>query len=205
MTEGRFIVFEGLDASGTTTQASLLSERLIESGRRVYLTSEPSFGPVGQTIRMFLSGRVTLPAERGARDELFAHLFAADRADHLNDPVTGILERLRQGTDVICTRYVLSSLAYNAATAEEEAFVRNLNGRFREPDYLFYLDCPVDLSLSRIERARAVRDSYETRTELQKVYSNYSRLVTEYQGAKLVIPANLPKLEILRLCLEGLA
>ena len=103
--KGTFIVFEGLDCSGSSTQATLLYERLINIGRKVYLTSEPSAGPVGTLIRLFFSGRVILPPARDVRDAQFAYLFAADRFDHLYNPTNGVVKHLEEDVDVISTRY----------------------------------------------------------------------------------------------------
>jgi dTMP kinase len=192
---GRFIVFEGLDCSGSTTQANYLYERLIAAGNRVLLTSQPSSGPVGHLIRLLFSGRVVLPPDRHIRDRQFAYLFAADRFDHLNNPTTGILKYLSEGVDVISTRYVLSSLAYNVETDEEEAFVRRLNADFPEPDYLIFLDCPVELSIERMSISRPNRDTYENRAKLTRAASNYRRALAAYKRSLLVVDASLPREE----------
>jgi dTMP kinase len=193
---GRFIVFEGLDCSGSTTQANYLYERLIAEGNRVLLTSQPSSGPVGHLIRLLFSGRVVLPPDRHIRDRQFAYLFAADRFDHLNNPTTGILKHLSDGVDVISTRYALSSLAYNVETDEEEAFVRRLNADFPEPDYLIFLDCPVELSIERVSISRPNRDTYENRAKLTRAASNYRRILQAYDGLLLSVDASLPKEEV---------
>jgi dTMP kinase len=195
-TKGRFIVFEGLDGSGSTTQANLLYEHLIRSGRRAWLTSEPSSGPVGQTIRLLFSGRVILPPDRAVRDRQFAYLFAADRFDHLNNPTSGIFRFLKQGIDVICTRYILSSLAYNVEKPDEKELVMRLNADFEDPDFLIYLDCPVDVSINRMSLARPNRDTYENRQKLSLVADNYKRILQTYGSPKIVVDASLPPAEI---------
>ena len=193
---GKFIVFEGLDCSGSSTQAALLADRLICAGSKVYLTSEPSSGPVGMLIRLYFSGRMVLPPDRETADRQFAYLFAADRFDHLYNPTNGVLKHLEEGTDVISTRYVLSSLAYHVESEEEESFVWDLNSRFPSPDHLIFLDCPVELSLSRIAASRANRETYEHGPKLERVHQNYQRLLKKYAGSKLVVDAALPKEEI---------
>jgi dTMP kinase len=194
--KGRFIVFEGLDCSGSTTQANTLYEKLIAFGRRVWLTSQPSAGPIGHLIRLLFSGRVVLPSERHIRDRQFAYLFAADRFDHLNNPTTGILKYLQEGIDVISTRYVLSSLAYNVETTEEEAFVKRLNADFPHPDHLIFLDCPVDISVRRMAASRPNRDTYENRAKLKRAALNYRRALSTYAGSLLQIDATLPREQI---------
>ena len=194
--QGRFIVFEGLDCSGSTTQANLLYQRLMGERRRVWITSEPSSGPVGHLIRLFFSGRVILPQDPVVRDRQFAYLFAADRYDHLYNPTVGILKFLREGIDVISTRYVLSSFAYNAESIEEEPFIRGLNVGFPDPDYLVYLDCPVSVSIERISASRPNRDTYENRAHLTRAASNYEHVLSQYSSPLLRIDAREPKKEI---------
>jgi dTMP kinase len=80
---GRFVVIEGLDGAGTTTQARLLGERLRAEGRAVHVTAEPSGGPVGALIRQVLQHRVNGGAGGGFDAAGLALLFAADRLDHL--------------------------------------------------------------------------------------------------------------------------
>lgn len=187
---GRFIVFEGVDGSGSSTQATLLSERIIHSGRRSWLTSEPSAGPVGQLIKLFFSGRVILPPEREIRDRQFAYLFAADRFDHLNNPTNGVFKHLVEGIDVISTRYMFSSLAYNVENDEERALVQRLNADFPAPDALIFLDCPVELAIQRLSISRPTRDTYENRAKLLEVEANYQRIIGSYEGRKLIVDAS---------------
>jgi dTMP kinase len=194
--QGRFIVFEGLDCSGSTTQANLLYQRLMRERRRVWITSEPSSGPVGHLIRLFFSGRVILPEDPIIRDRQFAYLFAADRFDHLYNPTVGILKFLREGIDVISTRYVLSSLAYNVESTEDEPLIRGLNAGFPNPDYLIYLDCPVSVSVERMSVSRPNRDTYENRTHLTRAAANYENALSRYTSPLLRIDARLPKKQI---------
>lgn len=189
---GRFIVFEGLDGSGSSTQAGLLAGRLLRAGVRVMSTSEPSTGPIGQLIRLSFAGRVVLPSDRAVRDAHFAYLFAADRFDHLHNPTDGVLKQLEAGVDVVCTRYVLSSLAYNTESPEEEKLVRRLNADFPHPDALIYLRGQVELSMKRLA-SRSKLETYENREKLAAVLRNYDTLLDEYTGRKLVVDATLPR------------
>ena len=157
-------------------------------------------------IRLYFSGRMVLPPDRETADRQFAYLFAADRFDHLYNPTNGVIKHLDEGTDVISTRYVLSSLAYHVESEDEENFVWDLNSRFPSPDYLIFLDCPVELSLSRIAASRASRETYEHGPKLKRVHDNYARLLKKYEGLKLVVDAALPKEEIgdrVFACLHG--
>ena len=112
---GKFVVYEGIDGSGTTTQAARLASYLRGRGVPVCETSEPTRGPFGAVIRQALEGRLEVD------ERALAVAFAADRYDHLFSTDRGIVDRLKAGTWVICDRYVLSSLVYqtaNGMTAE---------------------------------------------------------------------------------------
>src|SRR5690606_25682164 len=108
---GRLIVLEGIDGSGTTTQARWLGEALEQRGHAVIVTREPTSGPIGLLIRQALQQQ--LPSENGQSVQLdfraMALLFAADRVDH-NQRL--ILPALAAGKIVISDRYTLSSLLY---------------------------------------------------------------------------------------------
>ena len=108
---GRLIAIEGLDGSGKSTQVRLLSQQLGTS-RSVYVTYEPTNGPIGVQIRMVLEHRIQVSAAT------LAAMFAADRADHLGQPENGILARLKRDTDVITDRYYLSSFAYQGMSVD---------------------------------------------------------------------------------------
>lgn len=98
-----FVTFEGVDWSGKSTQADLLAEWLRAQGRQVLATREPGGTPVGEAVReIVLHGHdMTAWAEAG--------LFAAARADHVEHAIRPALER---GADVVCDRYIDSSVAY---------------------------------------------------------------------------------------------
>jgi dTMP kinase len=143
---GRLIAIEGLDGSGKSTQARLLSERLSRK-RRVHETYEPTDGPIGAQIRMVLEHRVQVsPATLAA-------LFAADRADHLGQPETGILAHLRRDTDVITDRFYLSSFAYQGMSVDW-AWIEQMHAQCVRPELICFVDVPVEVCLSRITSGR---------------------------------------------------
>ena len=167
-----FIVFEGLDGSGKTTQIERLADRLAAEGYNVQLTAEPTdFLPSGQLIRDILQHRVT------ADPKTVAALFAADRIEHLMHPETGVLARLEAGQTVIASRYYFSSLAYQAAYGGID-WVAALNSQaraLRPADITFFLDLPPEVSIERIQRNRDQTELFETLEKLTEVRTAFQR------------------------------
>jgi dTMP kinase len=132
--KSQFIVFEGIDASGKSTQAALLQDYLMRRGYKAVITSEPSSGPIGNLIRQSMKERVLFSRDEEHLEAQMAYLFAADRHDHLFNDVDGVLKLLSDGYIVIATRYYFSSLAYQGDGPEEFEFVRKLNEKFPNPN-----------------------------------------------------------------------
>jgi dTMP kinase len=162
-----FIVFEGIDGSGKTTQARMLANHLTSKGVQVILTAEPSEGPVGSYIRS-LTNR--------ARPEEEARLFTEDRRDHLERT---IIPALTKGFIVICDRYVYSSVAYQGSRGISPKSILADNRRFALPaDVTFLIEIDVDLAMKRIGSGRSnTYTPLEIRSDLEKVDSIYKTLV----------------------------
>lgn len=193
--KGMFIVFEGIDGSGTTTQAELLNNYFLKNEKSCHLTSEPSSGPIGNIIRQAFKRRLTLSKgtnpyiDKGNLfDEQMAYLFAADRHDHLYNEVDGVIKLINQGTTVISTRYYFSSYAYHCNSDTDFELIANLNSRFPKPDLVIYLNNMVSVSIDRI-RNRAFKDKYENEKKLNQVKINYDKILKDYEGKKLIIDA----------------
>ncbi|NJL83844.1 MAG: dTMP kinase [Chloroflexaceae bacterium] len=189
---GLFIVLEGIDGSGTSTQADRLKDYWLSRGEKAILSPEPSSGPIGNLIREILKQRVFLTADSQKFDEQMAYLFAADRHDHLYNDIDGVFPLKAAGVHVISTRYYFSSLAYNCTTPTEFEFVRCLNARFPNPDVVIYIDIPVEVSLRRLAE-RSVKDIYETREKLIRVSQNYQTIFANYSGLLLAIDGTQSK------------
>ena len=182
---GRFIVFEGIDGSGKSTQITLLRDKLSESGRKVYMTAEPTASVSGGMLRDALSG-----VRQRTAGELAA-LFLLDRINHNVNPVNGIEKMLGDGFDVISDRYYYSSLAYQGSETAA-AWVRDMNlncPEIRRPDLCIFLDLTPDVSLARIGKGRAVTEIYEEKGKLEATRAAYFSVFEELRknGENIII------------------
>jgi len=160
---GLFVVLEGIDGAGTTTNAKMLVEWFTSRGRRAWFTSEPTKGPVGIIIRRKLR-------EKAFNDPVLETLlFAADRAWHLRRE---IVPRLKEGYMVVCDRYYESSVAYQGAQGASQEWILRVNEKFPEPDLTILLDIEPLKALQRIHN-RAVIERFESASFLSKVREIY--------------------------------
>ena len=183
---GRFIVLEGIDGAGTTTQLNRLREHFMKEGRRAFFTHEPSDGPVGMLIRLALQGRLaggryTLhdPGDEahapGAEFDLtaLALLFAADRADHVATQVT---PNLAAGRIVVCDRYLLSTLAYQGQSCQT-GWLLEINRPAITPDLTIFLDVPPSAAEERMRASRWKKEMFETQHEQESIREAYLRYI----------------------------
>ena len=176
--EGKFIVIEGLDGSGKTTQIRLLAARLKAMGRSVAETAEPTASATGGLIRDALSG---FTPRTGTE---IAALFMADRVAHNVNPVNGINVMLAQGRDVICDRYYYSSLAYQGVVSDPD-WVFHINvdcPEIRKPDLCVFLDLDDEACIRRMERGRSYREIYENENTLIAVRKRYFDAFRRLEG-----------------------
>ena len=158
-----FIVLDGPDGSGKTTQVLRLADALRSHGRQVLITAEPSKGPIGLYLRRHLDPE-TPP-------EVLACLFAGDRREHLELEVE---PALAHGLDVICDRYIPSSLAYQGKIAE------GLNHHFRRPDLTVLLKLSPSAASARLS-ARGGADAWE-RERQATAHAGYARAAETLRG-----------------------
>lgn len=183
---GCFIVFEGIDGAGTTTQAERYGSALRKRRRLAHVTREPSAGPVGSLIRQVLTRRITVPTNN--QSEMMALLFAADRLDHVESEIAPFL---RDGYVVISDRYDLSSLAYQSTSASIEdtdpanvvEWIRTLNRDARRPDVTVVIDVKPEVAAAR-RRARGGPIELFDQPELQ------ARLAEAYKHADALVPGD---------------
>jgi dTMP kinase len=172
---GRFIVLEGIDGSGTTTQLDRAVAFVGTLGHRAVATREPSAGPIGHLLREVLHGRLHMPDGSRMDGRTMALLFAADRIDHLQREIE---PHLTAGTTVVSDRYLLSSLAYQAEEADR-AWVAGLARGILAPDLTVLLDLPIEVAARRREAAGRPVERYDADSYLAKVAANYRKLAQE--------------------------
>jgi dTMP kinase len=187
---GRFVVLEGIDGCGSTTQCARLVEALRERGRDARGTCEPSRGPVGALIRAALERRLppdAAGAPRSLRWSALALLFSADRLDHLDSVV---LPALAAGAVVVSDRYDLSSLAYQSATApagrDVLPWIRELNREALRPDLTIVLDIPADAAEQRRKARGGAEELFEARALQERLAAIYARAEQLVPGDRLL-------------------
>lgn len=167
--KGWFIVFEGIDGSGKSTQLRRIARRLQKSGHDVFETFEPTDGPVGKLIRDMLTGAI--PVDQ----RTIASLFAADRTDHLLNQTSGIRKMVDQGRVVVCDRYYFSSYAYHAQFIDMDWVIHSnsLNQQILQPDATIFIDVPPEVCFERIQQNREQLEMYEKIDMMKQVRENY--------------------------------
>lgn len=161
-----FIVFEGTDGSGTSTQARILAENLQKKGVKVFTTAEPSKDTLGKVLREALQKKHALSPKA------FQLLFFADREQHIQNE---ILPALARGEVVICERYNWSSIAFGVSEAVERDFLEQLSSSFLEPDHTFFMNISAEKSLERVISRGENLEHFETSEKLtivQKIMLN---------------------------------
>ena len=182
---GRFIVFEGIDGAGKTTQAKLLAQKLESLGKSVYLTAEPTDLESGRELRKILGG------EKKKTDCELALLFTLDRIAHNIDKEKGINAMLDAGYNVICDRYYYSSLAYQGPVTSYE-WVKSLNLNCPDilhPDLCIFLDLTPEQSLERISKGREKLEIFENLETLTRVRESFFGVITDLDDNIAVLDA----------------
>lgn len=157
-----FVVLEGLDGAGTSTQLRLIDQWLTDTNRPHVMQAEPTDGPVGKLIREILRG------VHHVEPMTLAMLYAADRREH----VRFIRQRLSEGKLVICDRYIPSSLAYQGVNCPLDT-VKAWNQDYPQPGLYLYVDTPVDECIRRIKHRAEPVELFEHREFLTNVQAGY--------------------------------
>jgi dTMP kinase len=159
MSQGIFIVIEGIDGTGKSTQSKRLAEWFRSRGREVVLSREPTDGPWGKKLReSATTGRLS------AEEEL--ECFLNDRREHVE---MSIKPALAEGKVVILDRYYFSTMAYQGARGFDPAEIRLRNEAFApQPDLLLILDLSVESAHGRIGARGDTANEFEQRDTLSR-------------------------------------
>ncbi|MDB4387649.1 dTMP kinase [Akkermansiaceae bacterium] len=162
-----FIVFEGIDGTGKSTQVQLLADALRAKGHEVITSKEPTDGPHGTRLRNSAdTGRLS------PQEEL--DLFHLDRREHVETLIKPALER---GAVVILDRYYFSTMAYQGVRGFDPQEIRATNEKFAPvPDHVFILEVPIDTALERIGVRDGEANEFEQRDSLEKCHAIFSSL-----------------------------
>lgn len=188
----KFVVFEGIDGAGTSTQIKMLRER--DADKKIFFTAEPTERPTGKFLRQILGGK------EKTSPQTTAYLFAADRAEHLWGE-GGIVDQTKNGLTVVSDRYIFSNLAYQGVTCGED-LPKMLNSPFPLPQLLFFFDISAQKSLERVEKRGEAKEIYENQKFLEDTAARYRAVIDQYKkladsGMKIVeLDATLPKEKI---------
>lgn len=197
---GKFIVFEGLDGSGQSTQASLLKDYFLTRGKEVISTKEPTqWTEAGKKIKTVLEEKISIEPLR------LQELFVQDRDEHLREE---IIPALRAGKIVICDRYFFSTLAFGGIGVPMLK-LKLMNKGFLYPDMTFYLKVRPEVCVERIDkRGEGVR-FFEKLEKLKKVAQNYEKIIESAKQFPNVVAIDGEKSikeihqEIVRVCLKS--
>lgn len=170
MNHGLFIVLEGIDGTGKSTQTRLLADWFREQGREVVASREPTDGPWGAKLRATAATGRLAPEEE-------LDLLLRDRRDHVEQLIA---PALAAGKVVILDRYYFSTMAYQGSRGLDPAAIRRANEAFApRPDLLFILDLDVDTALARIGGRGDTANEFEKHESLAKCREVFMTLVGE--------------------------
>ena len=166
-----FIVLEGIDGAGTSTQI----KRLVQSNPDIYIsTAEPTSGPTGKFLRQMLAGDFKVDERTNA------YLFAADRCEHIFGQ-GGVKELCESGKTVVSDRYFFSSLAYQSVSCGLE-LPQLLNSPFPLPEYLFFFEINPEISLARVNKRTGAKEIYENIDAQKKIAALYEKVISMYEN-----------------------
>lgn len=162
---GRFIVFDGLDGSGLSTQSELLFSYLKGRDKEVVLTKEPTNSLVGGLVNAHLEGNWQ------SSDVCLQLLFSADRAFHLDKEIEPLLKK---GVHVICDRYAFSTVAFGGLSLDKD-WLLEIQRHFLAPDISFLLKVEPAECIRRIRERSFHSTLFEKKDVLRKAWENYEK------------------------------
>lgn len=165
---GLFIVFEGLDGSGKTTQCNMLCEALQQRGFWATFTKEPTDGPWGQKLRQNFQTR-----DLSVEEEL--ELFIRDRKQHIAELIQPTLQ---QGGAIVQDRYYLSTAAYQGSRGlDPQQIIADHQTFAPTPHRIYILDISPELGIQRITEGRGEQpNAFEQLESLQRCHEIFASI-----------------------------
>lgn len=189
---GLFIVVEGIDGAGKTTQVHDLAVALAKK-YPTYETKQPTEGPIGKFIRKVLAGDIKVPPVS------FQYLFSADRQSQQQE----IEDRLKKGEIVVMDRYIWSALAYGIVDYGFKKFketdnhlmialsILSMYHQFLFPDLNIYLDIPISTSVKRLNKSgRIFSEIYKREEKMKQAKISYGWLLRQFPQEFIVVDGN---------------
>ena len=199
--KGKFIVYEGLDGSGKTTQVMRMVEHLRSKGMPCRCEKEPTDGVIGSLARNAVKGMeqfdpVTL-----------ALLFAADRAEHVRNVISPALER---GEWVVCDRYVMSNIAYQSISVPAQ-FILDANQAVLTgagavlPDVTIFIDTAPKECADRISSNRLFEEMFDradVAMHVRRQYNEAFNLLEKFSMSVRAVHGDADADEVFAACME---
>lgn len=179
--KGKFIVFEGIDGSGKSTQIKLIANRLSQQGKHCQVTREQTDGEVGKLIRKCLTRQTIVDSH------VIAALFAADRLDHILKS-GGLRETLAEETIVLCDRYYLSSYAYQSLDIDLNWImdINSVSMNLLKPDCHIFIDITPETAMKRLNKRKSL-EIYEELEKLTQIHTNYHNIIKKLSDTENIV------------------
>lgn len=180
---GNFIVVEGADGAGTTTQSKKLAAHL-----DAHWTYEPTDNSIGEKVDEMISSDQHSP-------ESIALGFAADRMVHLEEE---IIPRLEKGETVVCDRYYHSSLVYQSVLGANYKWIKKLNQEALRPDLTLLMDISAEEGMNRVENRGKDGNIFEDLDFQQEVVLKYRDLNERMDEEIVLVDASQSKKKVFK-------
>ena len=164
---GKFIVFEGIDGSGKTTQI-LKTIDLLKDYKQIFVTKEPTTNKLGKNIKKLLKQ----DKDPKANAKKYTELYTEDRKYHNKQ----IKKQLNLGNVVICDRYYYSTLSYQHAQGYNIKKIINQSAKFIIPNITFIIDLPAKKAIERLKARGKKIEKFEKEKFLEILRDNYLKM-----------------------------